>query len=494
MSIRDSVYKIGKLGIVYITSNVVALLVNLFVLPIFTKYLHPDQMGIVNLSRQIITPLSMLINLGILDAMTCMYYRTEEHLRSTLTRTVFIGTLVQMLLFTMLLSVFSGWLSRLLLPNIPLGNDYKFCLWWIIVAASVATSYATFGYRINQINEQSIRATTILMVEYFVGVVLGVPAVVFLGLQGFGRQVTLVIATIVSAIVGYFLSRRYQKGYFDWALYKQLLCTGVKFLPHSLSGVLTVSTNMWLLAKLISAEALGVYGIAIFFAGLAQMPLAAFNYAAYPTLAKLMTDGSNDARVHQSRIYTILLCFLFGFVLCLSLSGSIGIKILTDPAYHGAIKVLPLILLGWLIQFLYWVLSNPVYNFGGGLWMASATLSSLLVGILLNLIITPMWGLYGAAISLIGCFTVRWIVISIISHRMYPLPWEYSKIIKCFVFTIILATFDCLIINRVNLFLQILSKLVLMAAYLWGIFLFDIINLQQVKIVFGELKGKFIRK
>ena len=491
MMFRKNVLKIGKLATVYIIGSIIPLLINIIVLPIYTRYLAPDQMGIISLCRQIITPLSILLNIGLLDAMTSMYYRTEEHLRPSLTKTIFLGISVQTFIIAGLLCVFAGWLSKVLLPNVPLDQHHIVLLWLMVVGICVAANYIGFGNRINQINEKPFRATFINLFDYFARVSLGLPAVVWLGWQGFGRQGTIVMAVSLAAVLGIFLSLKYQHGQFNFHLYKKALKLGVKFVPHSFSGVLAMASNMWLLAKLISAEALGVYGVAVFFAQLAQMPLAAFSYAAYPTLAKLMADGSDESRSHQSRIYTVLLCFLFWFVLCLSLSGTVGIKVLTAPAYHGAITVLPLLLLAWLIQFLYFVNSNPVYHFGGGLWMASATLSSLIVGIILNLIFTPMWGMYGAALSMIGCFLTRFLVISIVSRKMYKLPWEMMKITKCFIFAVAIACFDYFIVNRYSLWTQIPVKIALMLVYASGVFLFGIVRWDQVKSVYGELKSRY---
>ncbi|UCE99395.1 MAG: polysaccharide biosynthesis protein [Planctomycetota bacterium] len=460
----ENVTKIGKLGVVYILGIIIPHVLTVLVLPIFTHYLPPAQYGIVTLARQIWSPLSILIALGLLSAVASHYFRMEEARRPQLVKTVLIGLVIQMGLLCSVLSLAGIWVAEYLLPNLPLSPGLVLALWVMIVWTCFFSCLVLFGVTLTQLHERAVVSVSINLLNYLLQIILGIFAVVYLGWQGFGRQGTLLMGAIGASVFSFFVIWRFASGKFDFSLFKRILRTGLGFVPHSFSGMLAITVNAWLVNKLVSTAALGVYGIAVLFGQLIQLPLNAFGSAAYPTLAKLMSDGGTEARRQHSRLYTLLIAGISALALAVSLFAPVAIKILTAPGYHEAMRVVPILVFAWLIHGLYWVASNPVFYFGGGLWMATATISSVVVSIILNIILAPIYGLYGAAMAMVGCFFVRFVVITIVSHRLYPLPWQVGAIARAIGCAVLLELVDIWLSPQLPLIPAIVLKAVMLLA------------------------------
>jgi O-antigen/teichoic acid export membrane protein len=480
IGLSQNVARIGKLGAIYVFGQIVPLLVGIFVLPIFTYYLVPEQMGIVTLARQFMNPLGILMQLGLIHSMASHYFRVKESEQPQLVKTALAGLCVQMFIFCSVLSIAGIWIASTLLPNLPLSTKHVYVLWLIIVWVCFFAALVGAGARLAQLNERAITSVSITLTNLLLRAGLGVFAIVVLGWQGLGRFGTIFIGTAIASIYSVWTLSRFIRDRFNFSLFKRLLQTGLTFVPHSFSGILALSLNAWLLNKLVSTSALGIYGIAVLFGRLLQLPLTAFGDAAYPTLAKLMSDGGNEAKRQHSRLYTVLIVGISILALTISLFSPIAIKILTAPQYHEAIHVVPILVFAWLIHGLYWVASNPVFYFGKGLWMACATGASVVVSVILNIILAPVYGIYGTAFAMVGCFFVRFVVISVISNRLYPLPWEYSAILRAVGAALLLGLVDYWFGPQLSLAWSTMLKVLLLSSFIPLLLLTGVIKKQEL--------------
>jgi O-antigen/teichoic acid export membrane protein len=225
-------------------------------------------------------------------------------------------------------------------------------------------------------------------------------------------------------------------------MFAQTLRTSIKFVPHQLSDTLLQTANAWMVNGLFSTATLGVYGVGVGFAALIQMPLTNFSDAAYPTLSKLMREGGEESKRQQARIYTLSLLMLVAAVLVQQLFSTVVIRVLTNPAYHEAAQVVPILIFAWLFQAFYAIVVQPVFYFGGGLWLSTATISSIVVSIGVGAWSIPEYGMYGAAWSMAAGFAAKFLVAATASTYLYRLPWELTKTALALACALVVAWID----------------------------------------------------
>jgi O-antigen/teichoic acid export membrane protein len=331
-----------------------------------------------------------------------------------------------------------------------------------------------------QLMERAATSVSLSFLMYLSQVGLGVLAVVCLGWLGFGRQGTIFLGSIIAGAAAVAIMWRFGQGRFDAKMFRRVGGAGLTFIPHNMANNLQFFLNAWLLNAMISPASLGVYGIALSFASLNDMPLLSLTNAAYPTLARLMNDGSAEARRQQARLYTLLAIGIAVLTLGSLLFSPIAIRLLTTPAYHEAASVVAILILAWLFQGLYNLVLQPLFYFGGGFAVAIASVSAVIATAIFSWLLIPHWGMYGAAWAVVGCFGIKFVVAAAVSAYLYRLPWEVFKIVRAFVCAAALAALDIWFVANLGLAPAIALKCGLVLAMAPALWITRVVSLQEL--------------
>jgi O-antigen/teichoic acid export membrane protein len=448
MSLAKTATKIGKLSTIYLIGSFTPQVINMLVLPVYTDYLSKEQMGIFNLANRVGAPLSVLIQLGALVGYKSWYFRTEEQLRPQLVRTTQIGQFAVNAVVIAALSLVGFVCVESILPGLPLSWAALYALWLLILVDSLGDASTRLATMTTRLREHAKTSVAIGFSVYLLQLVFSLSTVLWLysaGMDdwlGFGRKAAVAAAAICMAGLSARIVWKYGRGTFDREMARKVLRTGIQFVPHQLSDTLTLTANAWMLSTLYSTAALGVYGVAISFAVLIQMPLFNFGDAAYPTLSRLMGEASDESRRQQSRIYTLTLLIIILALLGQFLFTTVGVRVLTNPTYHEAAAVVPILVLAWMFQAFYLIVAQPVSYFGGGLWLSTATATSIAAGVGVGFWVIPERGMYGAAWSMVVAFAVKFAVATFASNHLYPLRWELSKLGRALACAVAIAWLD----------------------------------------------------
>ena len=442
MSLAKKATKLGKLSSIYVGSDLIMYGLKFGLRGVFTYFLVPAQMGIILLAGRIIGPLAILMELGLFAALKSWYFRVDNRERRDLLRTVFLGQIVQSVLFVAVLAVAGLWVADWLLDitldedsQVTLDSHSTYLLWLMIIAAAAFRGWMLLGRSLTILQERAFTTVSITFLNFLSDIILGVIAVIILGWLGMGRQLTVTIALMLAGLAAIWIGLRASRGgKFSLPLFGRSVKTGVSFLPHQLSGTLAMTLVMFALNKEGTAAAVGVFGVGIMFAELIEMPVTAVANATYPTLAGLMKGGTDEARRQHSRLYTLVFAGLCLLAVGICLGAPVVIKIFSSK-YHAASSVVAIVVTGWLFQGAYRLVAQPIFYFGGGYWLSFATLSSAAVAFVLSLVLVPICGMYGAAWAVFGCYLARLLVAAVVSHHKYPLPWEFTRLLRALVCT-----------------------------------------------------------
>ena len=481
MGLEKDVAKIGKLSTVYMLGMIAPQVIGLVLLRVFTSYLDPAQMDITMLANRLATPIGVFVQLGLWSALKMHYFRTAEADRARLVRTVLLGQLVQGIALCCVLSVVGLWVADALMPNLPLGRKYVLILWLMTVWSCLFVAILQMATGVLQLLERAAASVGLNLLGYVFQAGLGVAAVVGLGWQGFGRYGTTFIASVLAAIVSFRVVWRLGGAGFDFPVFKRMLRTGLTFVPHALSGLLALTIGSWLLAKLDPGGSLAIYGIAVGFVQLVDLPMFSFGNAAYPTLARLMSDGSREAMRQQARLYTLLVIAVVALNLGVYLFAPTAIWLLTAPKYHGAMALVGILVFGWMFSGMYLIVSQPVFFFGGGLWLAMATASSTVVSVALAICLIPRYGMYGAAWSMVGSHATAFVVASMASYYLYRLPWQVSHILRIFAGAAALCLLNVWLSPKVPVGWDVPIKMLIFAGLLPALWLTGAVTAAEIR-------------
>ncbi len=178
-------------------------------------------------------------------------------------------------------------------------------------------------------------------------------------------------------------------------------------------------------------EQLGIYGAGVKIAVLMNMFIQAFRYAFEPFFfshAKEKDDKNIYADIMKYFVVFGLLIFL-GMVLYIDV-----IKLIIPVEYEEGFSVVPVILLANLFFGIYFALSmwyklTDLTRFG-----AYMSLIGAVITIVLNIILIPVYGYKGSAITVLICFFVMMLISYFLGQKYYPIPYDLRRIGSYFLF------------------------------------------------------------
>jgi O-antigen/teichoic acid export membrane protein len=489
VKIEDKLPRIGALGMIYMLASIIPQIVAIFLLPVFTRYLPPAQMAVVDLSNQVAIPLIIILRLGLNSSLTSQFFSIPAQDRPLLLRTLLWGQLFQGLIIGAALNIAGLFIAEKLLPGLSLTRQLLCLLWTMVVWYAFFNSFFQMANTLAQLTEKAWSSTALTLLEFGLRMCLAIVVIVVLGLKGFGYQTAIVCTMVVVGIISFGLVYHASEGgRFDPGLYKNSSLMGLHFMPHQIAIVLMLPVNIWMVGKLAAAEQLGIYAMGMRFAQLLTPPMVAMSNATYPTIAQLVQERTPESMKQHSRLNTVSIVFIAAMSLGILFFAPVLIKLLTAPAYHKAVLVVAPLVLGAFIYFSYGIIATPLVCMGKGTWLSITSISAVFVSLIASDILIPRFGITGAAWALAAGYTVQIIIALIIVESFYRLKLHAVRLFLVFLAFFILWRCDVYASEHFSMLAAILIKILLMAAILPVLLVTGIIRGQEIR----EYSVKFL--
>ncbi|MCW3785172.1 lipopolysaccharide biosynthesis protein [Plebeiibacterium sediminum] len=282
---------------------------------------------------------------------------------------------------------------------------------------------------------------------------------------------------------------------FDFSLLKRMYKYSFPILIVGITGMINQSIDKALLPRLIGGDEgykmVALYGANFKIGVLMAMFTQSFRMAFEPFFFK-HSQSSQDNSIYS----TILNYFvLFGLLIFIGVTFFMDIiNLILVPEYTKANGVIPLVLIAQLLSGIYFTLSVWYKVSDKTIYGAYMGVIGTTVTLLSNLILIPIIGYYGCAISGLLCFASM-VVFSIIwGNKYYKIDYDWLRILKYVVFTALLYFLGIYIIPYIfhvitpltgplyNIALFLL-RFGLIVVFLWTIYVLEFKKLIKIKNV-----------
>jgi len=199
-----------------------------------------------------------------------------------------------------------------------------------------------------------------------------------------------------------------------------------------------------------------------------------------------LTD-SPDAKRTFSRVFSYFLLFSCGLFLFISIfiddivRVEIGGFHLIAEKYWEGTFIIPWILFSYLISGAYVIFAAGIHIDKKTQYTPLFTGAGILTNILANIILIPMLGIYGAAISTVIGYGVMTVIQYFTVQKFYYVKYEFSRLLKVLASTAIIFSAYKLFFSEST----IAVKLALLLAYPIVLYLFRF----YLKSEWNEIKG-----
>jgi O-antigen/teichoic acid export membrane protein len=407
---------------VYGFGSIVARVLGVLLLPLYTRYLTPGDFGLIETLVALSAVLTALVTQAMKSAFFRFYFDSKDERRRLLVvRTAFwyvaaVSTAV--LVGGVVLSQPISWILFGTTSHDGLVIAAFVGLW-----AAMNYEQMTSLFRVEQRSGAYVTATlanvaitiaaTVLLVVVFEQGPLGVLVGNFTG--------TLVV---YAALLVY--SRHALGLQFNRSLYREMNRFGLPLVPSAVALWLTNFSDRFFLVKLSDLHEVGLYSIGVRLASAIVLLLTAFRLA-WPAFAYSIDDDREAGRTY-SFVLTYVVYVCCWLALALGLLAPWILKLITTKPFYPAQNVVAPLAFGVAAFGAY-----VVVQIGTGRsrqtrsnWLVTG--AAAVVDVALNFILIPPYGRMGAAIATVTAYTLLFIAMAWRAQKVFPVPYQWRRV------------------------------------------------------------------
>lgn len=381
-------------AVIYLAGSVVSRLGSIVVIPLYTRVLTPTEYGdyaLLGVTAQLV---SIFFTLGVYAAIPKMYFSDPDvavgrSRAGTVCRT--------MLSSTTLLAGLSAALVWAFASDVPglLGRDELL----VVIIAAHGIGCTGPPQVLLRVENKPWHAAGYQLVQFGVGAALGVYFVAGLHLGYWGSLSAYALANIIPGLIGVIYAIGLPGRWWDPPLQREALAFGLPFVAHHVANWSQAASDRWVLHASSHADELGPYSVAATMVSPVGMATTAWNDAAHNAVGERFRSGGLPAV--RGMLGQLRTQFLLAVVVpaggVLMLLPIIAFAIGGD--FLGAIAYIPLLLLTYLPDVMYYTHQNMVYYGPRSRFIGMCSAASAGASLCLNVLLVPSMGVYGVLLA-----------------------------------------------------------------------------------------------
>lgn len=405
---------------IYMLTEVVNKAVPFLLLPILTVYLSPSDYGIVATYGAFIAILAVFIHLSLVGAVNVNFFKfSKEHLKIYIANVLLI-IFVSSLVFFCLIYLFQDQLSlKLEIPRV-----------WLFVGllVTIAQFLTILNLGLWQVEQQpkpfGIYQITLMLTNTSMVLIL----VIGFGMGWKGQLIGQSVATVLFSLLsfGFIYRRGFLQFTFDKSYIKDALKFGIPLIPHALSGWFRMGVDRIFLTTFIGSSATGIYSVGYQFGFIIGIVAVAFNQAYSPYLYKKL---NNITLKEKLKLVKFTYAYFIGILL---FAGSISLIMpwvithFLNERYLASKEIIPWVAFGYAFQGMYFMVVNYIFYEKKTYMLAFATFISAAIHVILSYTFIHMYGMIGVAYATPLSFLIMFVLVWILSAKIYPMPWTLN--------------------------------------------------------------------
>ncbi len=272
---------------------------------------------------------------------------------------------------------------------------------------------------------------------------------------------------------------------FDKENYIKMMKFGIAFLPAGLASMIIQVIDRPILQQMTNLDTVGLYQANYKLGIFMMLFVSVFQYAWQPFL--LAHSQEKDSKQVISKVLTyftllgsIILIFLTYFIFLIATTKIFG-KSLIAFNYWDGLYIVPIVLLGYLFNGVYVVLTAGMLIKEKTYLAPLFTGTGALVNVVANILLIPKFNILGAAFATFLSYFVMSVMIYIANQKYYHIQFEVDKLVKIFILNaLFLSVFYYQIdIIKSSIVLPFISMLV----FIILIFVLKILNKDMLKVI-----------
>jgi len=465
---------------IYMFGDILRYSTSLIMLPIYTRYLTPEDYGVVELLTMLIDFAAIIFGARVGQSVFRFYCTatTDAEKNNIISSALFLGVLFNGI-GAITISVLSAPLSVIVF------SDDSFQRFIILFSITM------FLLPLTEIPLVHIRAQQrpwlffiFSIIKLVLQVGLNIYFVVYHEMHVDGVVYSAVISSVIMAAMlsgyslsktGFYASIATCKKLFSFSLPLKLATIGSFYLTFGDRYILNIYSDL----TQVGIYSLG-YKFGFIFTMISWMP-----FEKMWDSEKYIIYQREDAKAVYQKIFLYVSSFLILFGLCISLFVKDLLKIMSDSAFWSAHEIVPIIIIAYVFQAWTKYCSLGILLNKKTMQIAHAEIVAVLIISIAYFTLIPIYGTHGAAWATVIGFAVRfyWTYRKGKQHYDMELPWNRVGLAV----TIALVTFSLSLLIPEDIILSIVLRTALVICFISIFFILPIFSRDQKAEVFQTM-------
>ncbi len=420
----DQIGRLVRHTVVYGLGNAGGRVIGFVLIPVYTRYLTPEDYGVLALVGLLGQILFVVVNMGQGTAVFRTYFAHDEAERRQ--------AVVSTALWLILTCSFPVGLLALALAE-PLGRvltgSTTYTAWVMLgIGGVLFKNLLRLPFAVLRAREESARYTWYALARTATGLVLALLFVVGLTLGGRGVLLAQLLTEVLLCAALLPATLRGLPVRFSGADARDLLGYGIYQIPTGLFGFVLNLSDRYFLKHFGSLRTVGLYALGYRFGELLHLAMWAFGLAWPPFLFE--HRRSPDAPRLYARVFTYVLAVIGFLWLAVSLLAEEMVMLMARPAFHGAARVVPWIAAAFVLEGLTHVGSIGLQLHRKVRYRPATMAATAALNVALNWVLVPRYDMMGAAVALVASYAAWFLLRALLSQRLYRVPYEYGRIAR----------------------------------------------------------------
>lgn len=423
----EKLKSLSKQTLIYGTSTIVGRFLNFILVPFYTNVFPPSEYGVVAVVFAYIAFLNIIYSFGFEAGYFRFASSNEIGTEKQNFSQPFFMIALNSLLFSSLILIFHSAIAGL-----TGVKDESIIIYSAFILFFDALSLIPFAY-LRLKNKAKIFAS-IKLVNICINVALNL---VLILVYKFGLEAVF-ISNLAASLVTLLLLLPYILKNLSLSYNRQLMSElwkfSVPYLPAAIASMVVQTLNILMLRFLVDVKTVGIYNANYKLGIFMMLVVSMFEYAWRPFfLNNAREPGAKELFAKILTLFTGAASLVF-VVLTFTIQDIIKIPLpykgyIIGEQYWGGVIIVPIVLLAYLFLGIYTNLIAGVYIEKKTKYLPFITGLGAMLNIASALLLIPVWGITGSALSTLISYVTMAVYIYFVSQKFYPVKYELNKVL-----------------------------------------------------------------
>ncbi len=404
---------------IYIVTNIINAAIPFLLLPFLTIYLTPSDYGIVAMFQVLFSAVLPFVGLNIVGAISRQYFEKESiDFPQYVTNSLYI-LVISTILVLIVFFVFGNIISTYtLFPRTWL---------WVVILYSFGQNLAQVILALWQVQYKALKYGVFRIFRTILDIGLSIFIIIVLKETWEGRIKGQVIAISFFSLIAiiYLYRENWLKSSINFNYIKHALKFGVPLIPHILGSVIITFSDRIFIANMVGLSEMGLYSVGYQVGMIIYILQNSFNLAWVPWFyekLKLNKESIKLKIVKFTYLYNILILVV---VILLIIFTPIFFDVFISKDYSSATAFVSWIALGFAFNGMYKMVVNYIFFIEKTYIIGVITAFTAVLNLCLNYFLIKANGAVGAAQATTISFFIEFVLVWIISAKLFKMPWLF---------------------------------------------------------------------